>query len=216
MNQQIMKEKKYSFVLILCMIIGLLSAFYLIQQRYHIEEAQNHIENIVDYDAVLRATSFEKRSTPDAMKALRDAGVTAFAIYDRTLEKASDAGEVEVVKGNGVRNIVQMYGGTPKPGALYIVPAPGKEGYYKEIREDLLHRLGSDKVRFYNSSRGEVMELYGAPFEAFTAMNLGISRLQALEVSNRGFNVIVVLRILRISHLVILIMYLVVLMAFLM
>ena len=191
MNQQIMKEKKYSFVLILCMIIGLLSAFYLIQQRYHIEEAQNHIENIVDYDAVLRATSFEKRSTPDAMKALRDAGVTAFAIYDRTLEKASDAGEVEVVKGNGVRNIVQMYGGTPKPGALYIVPAPGKEGYYKEIREDLLHRLGSDKVRFYNSSRGEVMELYGAPFEAFTAMNLGISRLQALEVSNRGFNVIV-------------------------
>ena len=56
------------------MAIGLLTALFLVYQRDRIEEAQNHIENIVDYDAVLRASAFEKRSTHDAFKALK-AGV---------------------------------------------------------------------------------------------------------------------------------------------
>ena len=42
-----------------------------------------------------------------------------------------------------------------------------------------------------NSSRGLLLELTGAPYEALSTMKLSISRLQAQEVSNRGFNVIV-------------------------
>ena len=81
------KKRKHSLVLIAIIIIGLLAGLFLVQQRHQVEEAQNQIENIVDYDAVLRASSFEKRSTADALKALKDAGVTGMAIYDRTLTK---------------------------------------------------------------------------------------------------------------------------------
>ena len=97
MNHRNAQKSKYSWILILCIIIGLLSSLYLVFERHQIEKSQNHIENIVDYDAVLRASAFEKRSQQEAFDALHNAGVTAFAIYDRTLEKAKDAGQVKVL-----------------------------------------------------------------------------------------------------------------------
>ena len=99
------KKTKHSLVLILCIIVGLISALYLVMERNTIEKAQNHIENILDYDAVLRANAFEKRSQKDAFDALKEAGVTAFAIYDRTLEKANDAGEIRLLSSQDMSDV---------------------------------------------------------------------------------------------------------------
>ena len=183
-------KTKHSLVLILCIIVGLISALYLVMERNTIEKAQNHIENIVDYDAVLRANAFEKRSQKDAFDALKEAGITAFAIYDRTLEKANDAGEIKLLSSQDMSN-VRINGGSIKPGATYVALIPGKEGYYKEIREDLYHRISKEKVKELNTSIGPVLELQGATADSYAKMNLGISRIQAMEVANRGFNVIV-------------------------
>ena len=190
MNHRNAQKSKYSWILILCIIIGLLSSLYLVFERHQIEKSQNHIENIVDYDAVLRASAFEKRSQQEAFDALRNAGVTAFAIYDRTLEKAKDAGQVKVLSSEEMDS-VRVNGAAIKPGATYVALISGKEGYYKEIREDLYHRIGKDKVKELNTSIGPVLELYGATADSYAKMNLGISKLQAQEVADRGFNVIV-------------------------
>ena len=190
MNHRNAQKSKYSWILILCIIIGLLSSLYLVFERHQIEKSQNHIENIVDYDAVLRASAFEKRSQQEAFDALRNAGVTAFAIYDRTLEKAKDAGQVKVLSSEEMDS-VRVNGAAIKPGATYVALISGKEGYYKEIREDLYHRIGKDKVKELNTSIGPVLELYGATADSYAKMNLGISKLQAQEVVDRGFNVIV-------------------------
>ena len=77
MNHRNTQKSKYSWILILCIIVGLISSLYLVFERHQIEKSQNHIENIVDYDAVLRANAFEKRSQQEAFDALRNAGVTA-------------------------------------------------------------------------------------------------------------------------------------------
>ena len=190
MNHRNAQKSKYSWILILCIIIGLLSSLYLVFERHQIEKSQNHIENIVDYDAVLRASAFEKRSQQEAFDALHNAGVTAFAIYDRTLEKAKDAGQVKVLSSEEMDS-VRVNGAAIKPGATYVALISGKEGYYKEIREDLYHRIGKDKVKELNTSIGPVLELYGATADSYAKMNLGISKLQAQEVVDRGFNVIV-------------------------
>ena len=190
MNHRNAQKSKYSWILILCIIIGLLSSLYLVFERHQIEKSQNHIENIVDYDAVLRASAFEKRRQQEAFDALRNAGVTAFAIYDRTLEKAKDAGQVKVLSSEEMDS-VRVNGAAIKPGATYVALISGKEGYYKEIREDLYHRIGKDKVKELNTSIGPVLELYGATADSYAKMNLGISKLQAQEVVDRGFNVIV-------------------------
>lgn len=119
MNHRNIHKSKYSWILILCIIVGLLSSLYLVFERHQIEKSQNHIENIVDYDAVLRANAFEKRSQQEAFDALRNAGVTAFAIYDRTLEKAKDAGQVKVLTSEEMDS-VRVNGASIKHGATYV------------------------------------------------------------------------------------------------
>ena len=184
MNHRNTQKSKYSWILILCIIVGLVSSLYLVFERHQIEKSQNHIENIVDYDAVLRANAFEKRTQQEAFDALRNAGVTAFAIYDRTLEKAKDAGQVKVLSSEEM-DAVRVNGASVKHGATYVALISGKEGYYKEIREDLYHRIGKDKVKELNTSIGPVLELYGATADSYLKMNLGISKLQAQEVAVR-------------------------------
>ena len=53
------KRAPYSLVLIICLLVGLVAGLVLVQQRNQVESAQNQIENIIDYDAVLRAAAFE-------------------------------------------------------------------------------------------------------------------------------------------------------------
>lgn len=166
MNHRNTQKSKYSWILILCIFVGLISSLYLVFERHQIEKSQNHIENIVDYDAVLRANAFEKRSQQEAFDALRNAGVTAFAIYDRTLEKAKDAGQVKVLSSEEMDS-VRVNGASVKHGATYVALISGKEGYYKEIREDLYHRIGKDKVKELNTSIGPVLELYGATADSY-------------------------------------------------
>lgn len=184
------RRKLYSPILFLFIVIGLLSALYLVYERHHLEHAQNHIENIVDYDAVLRASSYEKRPASEAFKDLKEAGVTAMAIYDRTLEKANDAGQVRVMNAIDASH-VEFIGAQVADGATYIFPVAGKEGYFKEIREDLEHRLGANRVVILNSVYGPVIEIKGIPFDSLKKMKLSISRLQAEEVIAHDFNVVV-------------------------
>ena len=111
------------------------------------------------------------------------------AIYDRTLQKAEDAGDIEVYDGNNA-NVLGLYGAPAKPGLTYVAQVPGKEGYFKEIHEDLIHRVGSDKVHMQYSAHGPVLVL-AQPYSSVLDMKLSISRLQAEQVSKEGFNVIV-------------------------
>ena len=182
-------KRRFSPILIFLIIVGLCASLFLVQQRYQVEHSQQQIENIVDYDAVLRAASFEKRSTEDALKSLKDAGVTGMAIYDRTLAKASDSGDIKVYKGEEAAAL-HLYNAQPTSGITYVAPVYGKEGYFKEIKEDLIARLGDEKVKELWSAQGPVLAL-SQPNEALMDMKLSISRLQALEVSRLGFDVIV-------------------------
>lgn len=190
MEQGFNKNKFYSPVLLFFVIIGLIASLYLVYERNHVEQVQNGIENIVDYDAVLRASSYEKRSSDEAFNELKAAGVTAMAIYDRTLEKASDAGQVVILNANDAKEL-GVIGASPSNGATYILQVPGKEGYFREIREDLEHRLGINKVHLVNTMQGPAIEIKDIPAESLKTMKLSISRLQAKEVINRDFNVIV-------------------------
>lgn len=183
------RRSPYVWLLLVVVVIGLLSSLWLVKERHEIEQHQMTIENIVDYDAVVRASSFEKRSFPDALKALRDARITGMAIYDRTLTKAVEAGEVDAFTVDGNTDF-KVYEPIDLGGTTFIRPIMGKEGYYQEIKEDLVRRLGSDKVQQVHTSKGYMLALK-QPHDALMDMNLGISRLQAEEVSKLGFNLIV-------------------------
>lgn len=183
-------KNKYNLVFLCFLLLGLLSAIYLVGHRYYVEKNQNQIENIVDYDAVLRANAFEKRSPQEAISSLRDAGITAFAIYDRTLEKENDSGHIILQRYVDVKGHVPA-GTALEPGAVYVSAAPGKQAYFDEVVADVKQRLGADKAKMITTDMGPMLVLDGAPYESLTTMNLGISRLQAEEISKEGFHIIV-------------------------
>lgn len=71
MNETKRWTDRYSPVLIFFIIVGLLASIWLVYQRNQVEQQQSQIENIVDYDAFMRAASFEKRPTAEAVEALK-------------------------------------------------------------------------------------------------------------------------------------------------
>ncbi len=178
-------------MMIFFILLGLLSGLYLLWQRHQVEMGQHQIENIVNYDTVVRQASFEKRSTDKVFQELKDAGVTAFAIYDQTLQKLADDGAVVVLRSSDLNGTLFMDGNhLPKDGATYVLPVNGRAAEFEETREALLQRLGSERVAIRNTNRGNIIELM-QPYGDLLKLNLSISRVQAQTIIDKGFNVLV-------------------------
>lgn len=190
-NHQKYKHKMYSALLIVFMFIGLLCSIFLVHERIQLEGKENHIENIVNYEAVMREAAFEKAPKSEVIKDLKKAGVTAMAIYDRTIEKMKDSGDITVLSGDQTGKLYfsdSEYYGTP--GKTYIIAARNKEDQFNEIWESLKVRYGAEKVIPRQTIRGLALEL-DMPYSELKSANIGISRIQAQDVINMGFNVIV-------------------------
>lgn len=181
--------KSYIFLIIMIMI-GLMAGIILLFNRINMENQQNRIENIVNYETVMRYNSFEKDSKETIYTKLKESGVTALAIYDTTLKKLAERGEIIII--NDADSYLQFLdnNSTDVAGKTYILPAAGKMPYFEETRLALVQRLGQDKVVLRQTNHGLVIEL-NQPREALLDMNLAISRLQAEEIIAHGFNVII-------------------------
>lgn len=185
-----MKLKNISFhtwILLAFLVAGIVSGLLLVKERHYIEAQQEQIENIIDYDGLLRANAYEKRSLGEAIASAKESGITALAIYDRTLQKETDAGHIRMYTSNDLQQL-QITG--VQPGTTYIGMIPGKEAYFQEVQDDLLRRLGQNKVHILQTDLGPMLGL-ALPSDSLKDMNLGISRLQAEEVAKLGFHVIV-------------------------
>ena len=177
----------YTWILLAFLVVGIVSGLLLVKERHYIEAQQEQIENIIDYDGLLRANAYEKRSLGEAIASAKESGITALAIYDRTLQKETDAGHIRMYTSNDLQQL-QITG--VQPGTTYIGMIPGKEAYFQEVQDDLLRRLGQNKVHILQTELGPMLGL-ALPSDSLKDMNLGISRLQAEEVAKLGFHVIV-------------------------
>ena len=164
------KPSIYTWILLAFLAIGIVSGLILVRERHLIEVEQEQVENIIDYDGLIRSNSYEKRSFTDAVKAAKESGITALAIYDRTLQKEKDAGHIRIYDANDLEQM-QIVGG--QPGMTYIGAITGKEAYFKEVQEDLVRRLGADKVNVIETSIGPMIGL-AVPSDSLKDMNLGI------------------------------------------
>ena len=124
----------YIWILLAFLGVGIVSGLLLVKERHHVEAQQEQIENIIDYDGLLRANAYEKRSLPEAVAAAKESGITALAIYDRTLQKEKDAGHIHMYSSNDLQQL-QVEG--TQPGMTYVGVVPGKEAYFQEVQDDL-------------------------------------------------------------------------------
>lgn len=179
------------WILLACILFGIVSGVYLVQNRIKIEQEQNHIENIVNYEAVLRESKFEKNNKQEIFNELKNSGVTALAIYDMTLKKLVDNGQV-IVKDGGDTPYITFTDINKKstPGETYIFPVQGKETYFIETKEALEQRLGKNHIQIVDTNNGNAIQVDIA-YSQLKEFNLALSVEQAKTVNELGFNTII-------------------------
>lgn len=186
------KQHRYSnMLMIAAVLIGLLCSIYMCIQRYAVEERTMTIEQAMDYDAVVSMVRNDGYDTDEALEKFRQAGITSFTIYDTTLNKLTQRGDISLITRLGF----QLYYPQLQIGDLsydyYVVgqPKDKEDPYFDEITADLKARLGADSVGVIANSQYRILGLRGS-MPALGDTNLGILSADAKAIAARGFHVI--------------------------
>lgn len=181
----------YKKIWLLFMAIGLLCAIGLNYERHGIETKSNSIDMVVDYDSVLAMMRRDEPSVEEGMEKLKEAGITSFALYDTTLEKLVGRGAISLLgradAGIYRPEFLQAMGNA----SFYVVvPKSNPSSLAHELEEDLVLRLGRNKVSHMENNSETVLGIDGN-MDTIKAMNLGILTSDAETIHHYGFQVVV-------------------------
>ncbi len=177
--------------MILAVFIGLVCAVGMCVQRNAVENESTTIEQAMDYDALVVMARNDGYDLDTALQMAHDAGVTSFAIYDTTLNKLTQRGELSLVTKLGADLYYPQFGITDKSFDYYLVGKPQNQQdlYFDEVVSDLRARLGDDKVKLMFHGPYRIAGLKGV-MPGLGDVNLGILSADAKTISDHGFHVI--------------------------
>lgn len=189
----------YNRLLICLIILGLLATVAVDWQRYKVEENNSTVELIMDYEDIAELAQIAGVPPRSLLEQFKDAGITALAVYEMTLEKLSKSGQVTVLSGASLLQQNQI-GALNNP-FWYNLAATGGiqvEDVYvvvhnknssEEIKSDLIRRLGPGKVSVLAEGNGPILAVK-AQYEKVLKENLGLSTTELKEVVAQGFYVV--------------------------
>ncbi len=186
------KQLQYSKIFMVgAVLIGLLCAVYMCWQRHGIEEQSKTIEQVMDYDAVVTMARNDGYDLDTAMEKCRQAGVTSFTIYDTTLNKLTQRGEMSLITRLGFQLYYPQFAIDDLTYDYYLIGKPKGQPdlYFDEVTADLNVRLGPENVGVIPSSSYRIAGIRGV-MPALGDVNLGILSADANRISSYGFHVI--------------------------
>lgn len=176
-----MKGFKYNRWLVLVIVIGLLAALVIGFQRHAVERANRQVDLAIDYEGLQELAQREGLPERVVLEKAKEAGITSLAVYETTFKKLNDNGKAAAIDGSKI--LESYHAGTLEDPAWRQLVASGKidgkEVYvvghdpqtYREVKEDLLRRLGSDRVTALQVGGEEVLAVK-AHYDSFLKMNL--------------------------------------------
>lgn len=194
-----MKEFSYNRWLILAMIIGFLAAMVINLERHEVEEQNKQIDLAVDYEGLTELAQREGLPTAEVLRQAKEAGITSLAVYETTFQKFNKNGKANAVAGSAI--LANYHSGALTDAAWREAVAKGKiigtEVYvtgndrstFAEVKEDLIRRLGYDRVAALDVGGAEVLAVK-AHYESFLKMNLGLPTDEMRAVNEAGFLVL--------------------------
>ena len=72
--------------------MGLACALLINFQRHKVEQANNQVEMLMEYEDLLKLASNTGRSSQETLADFKSKGITSLAVYETTLEKLSAKG----------------------------------------------------------------------------------------------------------------------------
>ena len=94
-----MKKFLYNKVLLAVMVLGLVASVVINMARIADERANNSINLVVDYEALVELAEKEGLPVNEVMSKAREAGITSLAVYDRTFKKLNKSGKCTATRG---------------------------------------------------------------------------------------------------------------------
>ena len=193
-----MKHFKYNQMLILCIIIGLIAALTIVWQRHQVEENNTRVELVMEYEDLAELAQLEGVPLDTLLKQAKDSGITSLAVYETTLEKLNKSGKVMSMPGTQIlhqyyagmlsdvnwRNLVEK--GLVNAEDIYVVGHDPK--IFAEVKEDLMLRLSSERVKVIDQER-QIMAVK-ANYEKTVKWNLGLPTDEMRYVVSQGFYVV--------------------------
>jgi len=182
-----------------CILLGLAAALLIIYQRHQVELASNTVEMVMDYEDIVDLAATEGSNPADLFSEFRAAGISSLAVYDMTLEKLHKSGRIFTV--SGVELTQQSKTGLPAGQAfadllannrvssdrVYVFGPPNQT--FTEVRDDLIRRLGQDRVAQIYQGETNVLEVKGN-YEKLVKWNLGLSTEEMMTAAQYGFYVV--------------------------
>lgn len=194
-----MKQFCYNKILIAVIILGLIASLAIDVQRYQVEKANKSIELIMDYEDLVALAEKEGLPTEKVLAQAKEAGITSLAVYETTFKKLNVNGKAAAVNGSVLLANYQN-GAISDPGWRQLIESGQIKGTnvyvtghhqqtFQEVHEDLVRRLGQDRVRELTISGQRVLEVK-ANYEEFEKMDLGMPTDEMQAVNDAGFYVV--------------------------
>ncbi len=194
-----MKQFCYNKILIAVIILGLIASLAIDVQRYQVEQANKSIELIMDYEDLVALAEKEGLPTEKVLAQAKEAGITSLAVYETTFKKLNVNGKAAAVNGSVLLTNYQN-GAISDPGWRQLIESGQIKGTnvyvtghnqqtFQEVHEDLVRRLGQDRVRELTISGQRVLEVK-ANYEEFEKMDLGMPTDEMQAVNDAGFYVV--------------------------
>lgn len=194
-----MKHFQYNKILVLVIIIGLLASLAIDLQRHQVESVNRSIELIMDYEDLVALAEKEGLPPEKVLAMAKERGVTSLAVYETTFKKLNVNGKASALNGSEILANYQT-GAISDPGWRALIEAGGVQGTniyvtghhqktFQEVQEDLIRRLGADRVKEMTVSGQRVLEVK-ANYKDFEKMDLGMPTDEMEAVNDAGFYVL--------------------------
>lgn len=170
-------------VLRLFLVLGICCAMVIGWQRYKVETANTKVESIMEYGALVRIAESDGVPVTQVMKEFKDRGVTTLAVFDATIDKLKDSGQLTVFTGSELLRANVLGTLDPQwkavvndknfnPSALYLAKGTS-DSVLNDVEEDLKLRLGSQRVKELKAD-GKVLCVYGDIYNNYRALPLNV------------------------------------------
>ena len=194
-----MKQFQYNKVLIAFIFVGLIAALLIDVARWRAEEVNRQVDLAIDYEDLVQLAEQEGKPVPEVLQAAKEAGITSLAVYETTFKKLNASGKATAIAGSDLvanyhsgvltdpawRALVEN--GTIKGSDVCVVGHDART--YKEVKEDLLRRLGAARVSAVTVEGAEIL-VVKANYETLLKMDLGMPTDEMQEVNEAGFFVL--------------------------
>lgn len=194
-----MKVFKYNPLLIICIVVGLVAAMLVNFDRHRIERDNMTVDLAIDYEGLLEIAEREGISHDEILKRAKEAGITSLAVYETMFKKFEQNGKASATTG---AQILERYSSGSLQSAAWREKVErgeiiGTEIYLtghnpltlKELKEDLIERLGAERVREMLVDGVEVLAVKHQ-YKTFFKMNLGLPTDEMKAVNDAGFFVL--------------------------